>query len=40
MSQDRPDEDKDIVNDPKWHEVVEYAKKAYIVLTSSVEPTV
>lgn len=29
----RPDEDKDIVNDPKWHEVVEYAKKAYDVLT-------
>jgi hypothetical protein len=28
-SQERPDEDKDIVNDPKWHEIREYAKLVY-----------
>ena len=28
-SQERPDEDKDIVNDPNWHEIRKYAKLVY-----------
>ena len=29
MSEDCPNNDKDIINDPKWHEIREYAKKVY-----------
>ncbi|WP_194847232.1 hypothetical protein [Candidatus Neptunochlamydia vexilliferae] len=28
-SEARPESDKDIVSDPKWHEIQKYAKKVY-----------
>lgn len=33
MSDARPELDKDIVNDPKWHEIRDYAKLVYDELT-------
>jgi len=33
MNDERPDHDKDIVNDPKWHEIRNYAKLVYEELT-------
>ena len=34
MNDHRPEEDKDIVNDPKWHEIREFAKLVYEAITS------
>ena len=38
MSQDRPDEDKEIINDPRWHKIRQYAKGAYDELTRKADP--